>query len=71
MQNAKTPISSQSQRLIKLAEVRQRTALSKTTIYLLIQQGKFPSSVRLGERAVAWAESEVDDWIADRITDRG
>lgn len=55
-------------RLIKLTEVRQRTTLSKTTIYDLIRQGRFPPPVRLSHRSVAWPEADVDRWIDDRIS---
>lgn len=30
-------------------------------------QGKFPSSVKIGSRSIAFVESEVDDWINQRI----
>jgi predicted DNA-binding transcriptional regulator AlpA len=29
--------------------------------------GKFPLSVGVGERAVSWIESELDEWIQDKI----
>jgi hypothetical protein len=37
--------------------------LKPTRIYELMGDGTFPKPVRLGERAVAWLESEVDAWI--------
>jgi predicted DNA-binding transcriptional regulator AlpA len=30
-------------------------------------EGKFPEAVKLGERAVAWTESSISKWIADRV----
>jgi len=30
---------------------------------------KFPVQIPLGERAVGWKESDVDQWIEDRIKD--
>ncbi|WP_273432272.1 AlpA family transcriptional regulator [Chitinibacter tainanensis] len=54
--------------LIRLPEVLRRTALSKTFIYDAVKAGTFPASVPLGGgKAVAWVESEVNQWIADRI----
>ncbi|ALR75804.1 MULTISPECIES: helix-turn-helix transcriptional regulator [Enterobacteriaceae] len=58
-----------SQTLIRLPEVQRRTALGKAWIYRLMSQGKFPSSVKIGSRAIAFVESEVDDWINQRIED--
>ncbi|MDV2399557.1 AlpA family phage regulatory protein, partial [Vibrio cholerae] len=28
-----------------------------------MNDGEFPQSVSLGERAIAWVESEVDEWM--------
>jgi len=32
--------------------------------------GSFPKSIPLGGRAVAWLESEVDEWMESRIRQR-
>lgn len=45
----------------------QRTGKSKSTIYLNIQQGDFPSPIPIGAHSVAWIEREVDTWIEERI----
>lgn len=57
-------------KLIKLKEVIEITCLTKATIYRMIAEGKFPKQVSLGERAVAWVESEVQNWILEKITER-
>lgn len=54
-------------RLIKLKEVMECTALSRASIYRLMAQDDFPKSVSLGERSVAWVESEVHEWVLVRI----
>ena len=53
--------------LIRLTEVCRRTGFSKVWIYRLISEGRFPTPVRTGTRAVAFVESEIDAWIAARI----
>ncbi|MBI1216812.1 MAG: AlpA family phage regulatory protein [Alphaproteobacteria bacterium] len=55
------------ERILRLADVKDRTGLSRSTIYLNIANGLFPSPVSLGRRCVGWLESEVDSWIAARI----
>jgi prophage regulatory protein len=55
------------QKLLRLADVRDRVPYSRSTIYQLITQGKFPKPFSLGARAVAWLESDIDAWIAARI----
>ncbi|MFN1128595.1 helix-turn-helix transcriptional regulator [Lelliottia nimipressuralis] len=59
-----------SQVLIRLPEVQRRTGYSKAWIYRLISQNRFPSSVKIGSRSVAFVESEVDEWISQRIEER-
>jgi len=57
-------------RLIKLKEVMNNTGLGRSTIYKYVAEGEFPKPVSLGARAVAWVESEVDDWVMDKIEQR-
>lgn len=57
-------------RLIRLKEVKHVTGLGRSTIYKYIEDGAFPKSVSLGERAVAWVESEVMAWVMTRIEAR-
>ena len=53
--------------ILRLPEVKARTGLSRSTIYLRIAEGKFPPPINLGERSVGWVEAEIDAWIAKRI----
>jgi prophage regulatory protein len=53
--------------ILRLQAVRQRTGLSRSSIYLKISQGIFPKPIRLGERSVGWLQTEVDSWIEERI----
>ncbi|MFZ5295142.1 helix-turn-helix transcriptional regulator [Enterobacter bugandensis] len=55
--------------LIRFHEVQKRTGYSKAWLYRLMSQGKFPSSIKIGSRSIAFVESEVDDWINQRIED--
>ena len=57
--------------VLRLNSVRERTGLSRSTIYQRIQEGKFPKPIRLGMRAVGWLESEVEAWLQQRIALRG
>jgi len=54
-------------RLIRLPEVQHRVGLGRSTIYRWMAEGKFPKPVQLGSYAVAWAEDEVESWIARRL----
>lgn len=55
--------------LIRLPEVQRRTGYGKAWIYKLINAGKFPQSVKIGTRSIAFIESEVDEWVASKIAE--
>ncbi len=50
-------------KLLRRAEVLERTGLSNSTLYYFINKGSFPSPYKIGERIVAWKEDEIDEWI--------
>lgn len=52
-----------AERLIRRPEVEARTGLSRSTIYEWMKRGDFPQPVKLGERLVAWRESDVVAWL--------
>ncbi|WP_186193168.1 helix-turn-helix transcriptional regulator [Burkholderia gladioli] len=52
-----------NQQLLRLADVSTRTHLSKSEIYRRIKLGTFPCNIKIGSRAVAWRESDIDNWI--------
>jgi prophage regulatory protein len=56
---------------LKRPEIEQRTGLKRSTIYDKIKAGTFPKPVKLGARAVAWPEAEVEAWMKERIAHRG
>ena len=56
-------------RFLPLPEVQARTGLSRATIYVRLDQGRFPQPVSLGAPAVGWIEAEIDEWIRERIAE--
>ena len=50
-------------KVLRLAEVKAKTKLSRTSIYRLGEQGKFPKSIKIGLRVNGWLENEVDEWL--------
>ncbi len=57
-----------SQNILRLPAVLERTGLSRSTVYLMVSKNKFPPPVSLGERAVGWVESQIDQWVDEKIT---
>ena len=53
-------------KLLTLRDVTAATALSRSAVYALMAQSRFPKPIRIGTRAVRWVEREVLDFIASR-----
>ncbi|MGK8893755.1 AlpA family transcriptional regulator [Burkholderia gladioli] len=51
---------------LRIKQVLEKTSLSQSTVYALIAEGKFPKSFPLTANRVAWLESDVDDWLAEK-----
>ncbi len=56
------------QHILRLPTVKAITGLSRSTIYLRMSEGTFPEKISLGSRAVGWLETEVQDWLDERIS---
>jgi prophage regulatory protein len=56
--------------LIRLPRVCRESGLGRSSIYAYVKTGAFPKPVRVGVRAVAWVQREVDEWVARRIAQR-
>ncbi|HEX7934831.1 MAG TPA: AlpA family transcriptional regulator [Paraburkholderia sp.] len=54
-------------RMLRLPAVIQKTGLSRSQIYRLVEMGSFPGQVHLGERTAAWIEAEIEQWLTERI----
>jgi prophage regulatory protein len=53
--------------LLRLQQVIARTGLSRSAIYSRIANRTFPAPVRISERARAWVDAEVEEWVMDKV----
>jgi prophage regulatory protein len=58
-----------SKKFIRLPEVKNKTGLSRSSIYLRMSNGEFPHSISLGiySRAIGWLEADIEQWLDERI----
>jgi prophage regulatory protein len=56
-----------SLKLLRFPAVRERTGLSRSTIWRLERHGDFPKHRRISANAVAWVEEEVMIWIYSKV----
>ncbi|MEZ8374993.1 AlpA family transcriptional regulator [Vibrio cyclitrophicus] len=54
-------------RFLRLKDVIATTGLSRSTIYKFMDEEVFPKTIPLGGRAVAWLESEIEEWMEQRL----
>ena len=57
-------------RLLRLPAVLDQTGMRRSLLYEEMAEGRFPTPVKLSERAIAWPSDEIDAWIAERIASR-
>jgi prophage regulatory protein len=67
MNDTITPVP---RKALRISAVAEKTGLSKTHIYRLIKQGKFPPSHNLSERVSVWDEAEIDAWLTEKFTSK-
>ncbi|MDC3357035.1 AlpA family transcriptional regulator [Pseudomonadales bacterium] len=60
----------QLQLFIRLPAVLQKVGMSKSFVYDLITQDKFPKPVKVSPRISCWVAAEVDQWVQERIDAR-
>ena len=57
-------------KLIRFPTVKDRTGLSRSTIWRLQRTGAFPKHHRISANAVAWVEQDVVDWMRAKASVR-
>jgi prophage regulatory protein len=58
----------ESARILRLKQVAQIVGIGRSSIYRKVQEGTFPSPIKLGSaRASGWISGEVYGWIDEQI----
>ncbi len=55
-------------RFLRLADVEFLTGLRRSSIYALSKTDTFPKAIHLTGYSVAWRKSELEAWMAERLT---
>lgn len=68
MYNQKTfaDIDLHTERFVTMAFITELTGMTDKWFYKLISDGKFPKPIKFG-RASKWLESEVKEWMLEKI----
>lgn len=54
-------------KFLRLPVVIERTGLSRSTIYEMMDRDEFPRPVKIGARAIAWPNERLEAWMAERV----
>jgi prophage regulatory protein len=63
------PATTRALKLLRFPAVRERTGLSRSTIWRLERIGAFPKHRRISANAVAWLEEDIMTWIESKMRD--
>jgi len=62
--------TSTQDRVLRKPETLYRVGLSDPTVYRMEKAGKFSRRIRLGGNSVGWLESEINEWLKGKASER-
>ena len=51
-------------KILTIKEVISMTSLSRSTLYVMINEGSFPKPLKLHERKIGWLPADIEEWIS-------
>lgn len=54
-------------KFIRLAKVKEKTGLPKSSIYRKIKENSFPKQIPISAKTVVWLESDIEHWMQEKI----
>lgn len=60
-------VTAKPEKLFRMNELEALLGMKKSSIYAGMKAGTFPHCIRLSVRAVAWRESDIANWQAQRM----
>ena len=49
-------------KLLRRKQVEEASGLSRSSIYQMMAEGRFPKPLKVGRRAVRWNEDDLKQW---------
>jgi prophage regulatory protein len=53
-------------KLVRINQLVEKLNVSKSSIYLWISQGKFPSPFKIGGNTTVWKLDHIENWINEK-----
>lgn len=54
-------------KVLRLPKVLEKTGISRSQLYRLINRGDFPKQYHLSLRTAVWVESEIEAWLLQKM----
>jgi len=58
-------------RALRIQQVLDKTGLSRTHTYRLIEKGDHPKPIQLSERVFVWSEDDINAWLKAKFEGEG
>jgi len=55
-------------KILRMRDVNEYTGLARSSVYRLMSLNLFPQSIKLTSRSVGWLETDIKDWIDNRVS---
>ena len=63
-------VSNASVKLLRLPAVMEMTGISRSSVYRLVQENKFPKPVPVTvPNMTVWPSDKIDQWVQDQLAD--
>jgi len=49
--------------IYRRTDIEKQFGISRSTIYAMMAEGRFPKPVKLADRAVGWLEEDLKNWF--------
>ena len=56
--------------IFRRKDLENSLGLSRSTIYLMISENRFPKPVKIGRRAFGWRSDDISKWLENMQEDR-
>jgi prophage regulatory protein len=62
--------SKKHDRLLRVPQILERVPVSRSWLWRLVKDGKFPQPLRISEKITAWKESDIDNFLENLEAER-
>ncbi|RXJ79519.1 AlpA family transcriptional regulator [Arcobacter sp. F2176] len=54
-------------KFIRIQEVMKKTGIARSTLWLWVNEKKFPQPIKLSPRITVWEEEKIENWMKEKL----